>query len=111
VQAAAQVQRSESRQGDDSDAMRGTDMEGDRASIALQRQIGDDHGQVQPLSSSLRLAASIRSVVSAGGSTRRSTSSTVSPADGAVGAPEVLSQLLSDACGDIAGQTGGSDGA
>jgi hypothetical protein len=28
--------------------MRGADMEGDRASIALQRQIGDDHGQVPP---------------------------------------------------------------
>jgi hypothetical protein len=77
VQTAAQVQRAESRQGDDCDAMRGADMEGDRASIALPGQVGDDHGQVPALSSSLRLAASIRSVVSAGGSTRRTTSSTV----------------------------------
>jgi hypothetical protein len=32
-----------------------------------------------------------------------------SPADGAVGAREVLSQLLSDARGDSTDQTGGSD--
>jgi hypothetical protein len=91
--------------------MRGADMESGRGPIALQGQVGDDHSQVPaPLE---QLAP--RSV-DQGGRQRRRLDQAVdlercSPAHGAVGAGEVLCQLLADARGDIIGQTGGSDGA
>jgi hypothetical protein len=106
VQTAAQVQGAEGRQGDDGDAMRGADVEGDRASVALQGQVVTTTARSQPLSSSSRLAASITPVVSAGGSTQAVDLEHRAPAHGAVGAREVFGKLLGDARCDVTGQTG-----